>query len=549
MALRYWVTGGTGNYNSTTNWSTSSGGASGASVPTTADDAVWDANSGAGTVIINVASVAKTINFTNFTGTVDFRNTLAVAGNMTLGASMSFANTTGTAILRVTAAATLTSNGVAFPYDFSVLTATVTITLADNWECNNFTYNVSTGNATFNGNTFFINGDLTNLNTNRSILGTTVFEMKGTGTLSSNFTSTGNIVPNLVFNTTGTITITGTVGHTSVITWTYTSGTIITTGSTFSLNAGTLNLDGMVWDNVYYSGINAITHLSDFIYSGTITTLSSNSSKTLNGFSIRHTGVTGGIINLIGVAGDSTKLQGTTILSFEGSGTIDTGGSQGVIGAPITINTAGTYTPSTIFSINSSTFTYTSGIIDFSSSRLDLRQNNQTTTFNGISSLTFNELLMGVSSGDAFIVLNDTMNVGTITCQSTKSTLPANTNRFSGTHPFICNTFKISGGRLQEIELQDGLTYIINNSILTDYTFTYSTYTLFPTQVVKIKSTVNGSKANINLPFGAPQELYYIQFQDIDASGGQTLWLFGIFSTVTNCDNINTFTQPKPVGF
>jgi hypothetical protein len=44
MANRYWV-GGTGNWNSTTKWSTSSGGASGASVPTAADNAIFDDNS------------------------------------------------------------------------------------------------------------------------------------------------------------------------------------------------------------------------------------------------------------------------------------------------------------------------------------------------------------------------------------------------------------------------------------------------------------------------------------------------------------------------
>jgi hypothetical protein len=544
MALRYWVTGGTGNYNSTTNWSASSGGASGASVPTAADDAIWDTNSGAGTVIINVASVAKSINFTNFTGTVDFQNTLAVAGNMTLGTGMSFANTTGTAVLRVTAAATLTSNGIAFPYDFSVLTAAVTITLAGDWECQNFIHDVSTGNATFNGNNFFINGNLSNLNTNRSILGTTVFEMKGTGTLSSNFTSTGNVVQNLVFNTTGIITITGTVGHTSVINWTYTSGTIITTGSTLSLNSGTLDLDGMVWGNVFYSNTSTITHLSDFTYGGTITTLSTTSGKTLNGFSIRHTGATGGIINLIGVPGGNGRLQGTTILSFEGSGTIDTGGSGGVIGLPININTSGTYTPSTIFSINGSTFTYTSGTIDFSGVTLDLRQINQTTTFNGISSLTFNELLMGQGGNLISIVLNDTMNVNTIITQGIDSLAPA-INRFSGTHPFICNEFQMKGGRYQQIELQDGLTYIINNKLWSNYPSIATIAAQYPL----VKSTTNGSKVNLNLPFGADQELYYVQFQDIDALGGQTLWVFGSTQTITNCDNINTFTQPKAVGF
>jgi hypothetical protein len=44
MADRYWV-GGSGSWNSTAKWSTTSGGASGASVPTATDNAIFDANS------------------------------------------------------------------------------------------------------------------------------------------------------------------------------------------------------------------------------------------------------------------------------------------------------------------------------------------------------------------------------------------------------------------------------------------------------------------------------------------------------------------------
>lgn len=49
MATRYWV-GGTGNWDAstTTNWSATSGGASGASAPTATDDAVFDSGSGGG---------------------------------------------------------------------------------------------------------------------------------------------------------------------------------------------------------------------------------------------------------------------------------------------------------------------------------------------------------------------------------------------------------------------------------------------------------------------------------------------------------------------
>jgi hypothetical protein len=45
-STRYWV-GGTGNWNDTNRWSTSSGGAGGADLPRSHDDVVFDSNSNA----------------------------------------------------------------------------------------------------------------------------------------------------------------------------------------------------------------------------------------------------------------------------------------------------------------------------------------------------------------------------------------------------------------------------------------------------------------------------------------------------------------------
>ena len=66
MAARFWV-GGSGTWDnaSTANWSATSGGAAGASAPTTADTATFDANSGAAatvTVAATAACSASTIN-------------------------------------------------------------------------------------------------------------------------------------------------------------------------------------------------------------------------------------------------------------------------------------------------------------------------------------------------------------------------------------------------------------------------------------------------------------------------------------------------------
>lgn len=67
MADRYWV-GGTGSWNSTAKWSTTSGGASGASVPTSVDNAIFDASSGSGavhyTVTVSASSTCANLTFT-----------------------------------------------------------------------------------------------------------------------------------------------------------------------------------------------------------------------------------------------------------------------------------------------------------------------------------------------------------------------------------------------------------------------------------------------------------------------------------------------------
>ena len=100
MANRYWVAGGTGDWNSTTNWSTSSGGASGASVPGTGDAALLDANSGAGTVTLDISPTIQTLNCTGFTGTLAFgTNTLSLNSTGTIFTGATTMTVTGTPLI------------------------------------------------------------------------------------------------------------------------------------------------------------------------------------------------------------------------------------------------------------------------------------------------------------------------------------------------------------------------------------------------------------------------------------------------------------------
>lgn len=79
-ADRYWI-GDAGNWNSTDEWSTSSGGAGGASVPGVGDNAYIDVNSlsANGTISINVAASVTNLIITG----LDFRLNLSMSNNLT----------------------------------------------------------------------------------------------------------------------------------------------------------------------------------------------------------------------------------------------------------------------------------------------------------------------------------------------------------------------------------------------------------------------------------------------------------------------------------
>lgn len=104
MANRYWV-GGTGTWNATntTNWSETSGGAGGASVPTSADDVFLDANSGTApytvTAYDNNGSIAsrmcRNLDCTGFTGTLNTDSKIEVYGSLTLNSTMSLSGANG----------------------------------------------------------------------------------------------------------------------------------------------------------------------------------------------------------------------------------------------------------------------------------------------------------------------------------------------------------------------------------------------------------------------------------------------------------------------
>jgi fibronectin-binding autotransporter adhesin len=94
MADRYWV-GGTGSWNSTSKWSATSGGASGASVPTSSDNAIFDANSAAAHYTVTVTDNATCANLTFTPEPIDGVTQFSVGNNFVVAGTFSTSGTQG----------------------------------------------------------------------------------------------------------------------------------------------------------------------------------------------------------------------------------------------------------------------------------------------------------------------------------------------------------------------------------------------------------------------------------------------------------------------
>jgi hypothetical protein len=388
MADRYWVAGGTGNYNSTTNWSATSGGASGASFPSTVDNVFFNASSGVGTATINVASNCVNLNLTGFLGTLAFTSNLNTSGTINFG--LGTYTVTGASALRFQTATTITSNGSSWAGNI-IFAAAGVFTLADNLTVlGTLTFEVGFG-PTINGNEIKVGGNLT-YNSSSITSGTTIFTFNGNGTWTHS--TTGYIQNNVTVNTSGTLTISGTV-YKSGGTLTYTSGTVVTTGSTLNIGAATtLTTNGITWNNINTTTGVVITLGSNLTLTGTLSLGNGATSFTLGGFNLISsnanlnmlganatfimptnqtfktltiTGTNASInANILTITENITLINavgGTTSFIYAGTGTWTAGNTGSIISNPLTINTAGTLTISGIVYKQSGLFTYTAGTI------------------------------------------------------------------------------------------------------------------------------------------------------------------------------------------
>ena len=210
-ADRYLVGTGSRNWNDTANWSTTSGGSGGASVPTSADNVFFDANSGTGTVTVN--TIANMLNFdVSATTAITLSNAayaFNVYGNLALSTNLTVSFTsTGYLYFKSTSTGkTITSNGNTSSWNriyFDGIGGGWT--LQDNWNMGstvvyptNGTFN--TNDKTITSNSWNINGSIT-LNLGASTINTVNWFFTA-GTINAG-TSTINCIGNInTFNGAG----------------------------------------------------------------------------------------------------------------------------------------------------------------------------------------------------------------------------------------------------------------------------------------------------------------------------------------------------------
>ena len=231
MADRYWV-GGTANWDGTagTKWSATSGGAGGASVPTSADDVYFNASSTGICTISSGNTGAKSINCTGFTGTIAGSASITVSGNITFTAGMTV---TYSGTITLNATSTLTTAGKTIGGVF-IGTTSATITLGDALTSSDFLY--------LNGGTF--------------------------DTGSYNVTVRGIITTNpdvrvlSLGSSTVTLTASNAFSPLSTTNLTFNPGTssIICTATSASLSAGGTGLTGVSFNNVSFTSTVASVH-------------------------------------------------------------------------------------------------------------------------------------------------------------------------------------------------------------------------------------------------------------------------------------------------
>ena len=315
MAVKYWykALNGSGNFNSATDWYTTSGGIAGGGIlttaPTVADDVILDASSGSGTLTINITTACKSLNASTFNGTLAGTVPLNITNTGT-GTILSLGGThnyTGTISFLGSSSGNVSFNGKTHGGVITLNTTAGTLTCTDTFTCTS-TFNHTAGSIA--GSTLSVGNFTSASPTSKSFIFTDLY-LTGTGTvlsiaaanqvslswfltniyITNNTATAKTIVTNggvganniyLAGSGSGTITYTNTVGGT------YTPNVYVTNsgGASIAFGASTINnLEFVTGTTANYNSSN-----SSLIIAGNLTFCSSCSVTAVNAITMGGTG-------------------------------------------------------------------------------------------------------------------------------------------------------------------------------------------------------------------------------------------------------------------
>lgn len=508
MAARFWVTGGTGNWNSTTNWSATTGGASGASVPSTSDTATYDASSGAGTATLDISPTVQTLTMTGFTGTLAFgTNTISL-------------NSTGSVF---TGATTMTVTGTPQIICTNSSATSRTINTTAVTEANSISFRITAGTGVLTLTAGFILDldftDGTNPTGFAGSLGSTTVTVYGNFKASTGMTVTagGGVFTFAATSGTKTITTAG-VTFDRPFTFNGVGGTFqlqdaLTSGATRTATHtnGTLDLNNFTLTTGFFSSSNSNTRVLAFgtgkiVITGNNTTVCSTNTGTgltITGSKRIELSYSGGVgtRSISGPTSGGGGIEGVNLLDY-----FVTAGTD-------IVNFNGARSYGTIDFSNSGTSTFTTPG-SFTNAAIDVFGN-----------LTLNSTMV-VSGGTNIVDMLATSGTKTITTAGQTLDFPVTFNGVGGTFAFqdaltlgSTRTLTMTNGTLQ---LKSGTTN------------TVGAFATSGTNQKFLSATTPSTQATISQSIGTVS-VNYLTIQDSNATGGATF--NAINSTNVNAGN------------
>ena len=279
-STRYWV-GGTGNWSSTTRWSTGSGGGSGASVPRSHDDVVFDSASNATAYTATVDAVTGGIRMKSLTIAGPASGNVTLAGSTAMDGIHGNVTLPATGLTRTyTGAMTLSSNstGLTFTTNGVTLSSAINVNGVDCGWALGSALNIGTTNS------FTVTNGLIDFDTYNVTVGAIVSNFSSSRTIDFGSSTVNAGFTGLNFGTTETVAANLTiVAGTSTINIDNTNGDFDGNGKTFynvaftSSSAGTPEIRGvntfnnLSFTGVFFAGVKNIIVYANQTVNGTLT--------------------------------------------------------------------------------------------------------------------------------------------------------------------------------------------------------------------------------------------------------------------------------------